>query len=98
MVEISWTAESEKWLRDIHDYISADNPTAARKTIKGIYGSVQSLRRFPRTGYRYEHSHRGEVRISLYGHYRVAYLIKDDEHIDILGVYHGALDIERYLW
>jgi toxin ParE1/3/4 len=32
----------------------------------------------------------------LYGHYRIAYLIKDDGNIDILGVFHGALDIGRY--
>jgi plasmid stabilization system protein ParE len=32
----------------------------------------------------------------LYGHYRIAYLVKDDGNIDILGVFHGALDIARY--
>jgi leucyl-tRNA synthetase len=29
-------------------------------------------------------------------HYRIAYLIKPDGNIDILGVFHGALDIDRY--
>ncbi len=38
-----------------------------------------------------------EVRILLYGHYRIAYLVNPDDAIDILGVFHGALDIERYL-
>jgi len=38
----------------------------------------------------------GEIRILLYGHYRIAYIITDD-FIDILGVFHGALQIERYL-
>jgi plasmid stabilization system protein ParE len=37
-----------------------------------------------------------EVRILLYEHYRITYLIKQDGDIDILGVFHGALDIERY--
>ena len=36
------------------------------------------------------------IRILLFGHYRIAYLIKQDGNIDILGVFHGALDIERY--
>lgn len=36
------------------------------------------------------------VRTILYGHYRIAYLVKDDGNIDILGVFHGALDITRY--
>jgi len=36
------------------------------------------------------------VRILLYGHYRIAYLLKNDGNVDILGVFHGALDITRY--
>lgn len=33
----------------------------------------------------------------LYGHYRIAYLHRQDsESLDILGVFHGALDIDRY--
>ena len=34
----------------------------------------------------------------LYGQYRIAYLVKDGGDIDILGVFHGALDIKRYLF
>ena len=63
-----WTEEAHRWLRDIHEYISADNPEAD-----------------------------GEIRILLYGHYRIAYLLKSESSIDILGVFHGALDIDRYL-
>ena len=40
---------------------------------------------------------REDIRILLYGHYRIAYFIKDGGDIDILGVFHGSLDIERYL-
>lgn len=36
------------------------------------------------------------VRILLYGHYRIAYLIKDDGNIDVFGVFHGSLDISKY--
>jgi plasmid stabilization system protein ParE len=36
------------------------------------------------------------VRIVLYSHYRIVYLVKDDRDIDILGVFHGALDITKY--
>ena len=31
------------------------------------------------------------------GHYRIAYLVRSLSTIDILGVFHGALEIERYL-
>ena len=28
MVEVRWTEEAERWLRDIHDYTALDNPFA----------------------------------------------------------------------
>ena len=29
MAELIWTEESERWLKDIYDYIALDNPDAA---------------------------------------------------------------------
>lgn len=95
MAEISWTEEAQRWLNDIYEYIAADNPQAAARTVHGIYNRAQDLLRFPEIGQRYSPSSR-HVRILLYEHYRIAYLIKDDGNIDILGVFHGALDIARY--
>jgi plasmid stabilization system protein ParE len=96
MAEINWTVEAERWLRDIYDYIAEDNPDAASRVVEGIYEKVQLLRQFPELGYRYERLPHQHIRILLYGHYRIAYLIKPDGNIDILGVFHGALDINRY--
>lgn len=95
MAEISWTEEAQRWLRDIFDYIATDNPQAAARTVQGIYDRVQDLARFPELGARYSSSAR-HVRVLLYGHYRIAYLIEDDGNIAIIGVFHGALDITRY--
>lgn len=97
MVEINWTHEAQTWLRDIYSYIASDNRDAARSTISGIFNKVQLLERHPQLGHRYEAETSGEVRILLYGHYRIAYLIHPDGNIDVLGVFHGALNIERYL-
>jgi toxin ParE1/3/4 len=97
MAKINWTAEAEQWLRDIYDYISSDKPEAARMVVEGIYEKVQILSRFPEIGHRYDHDPDSHIRILLYGHYRIAYLLKEDQSIDILGVFHGALDIDRYL-
>jgi plasmid stabilization system protein ParE len=47
MAEIRWTSEAEIWLRDIHDYIAADNLNAAMKVVEGIYNKAQTLRQFP---------------------------------------------------
>ncbi|MCD6385660.1 type II toxin-antitoxin system RelE/ParE family toxin [Candidatus Sumerlaeota bacterium] len=97
MAEIRWTEEAYRWLRDIYDYISADNPIAAQKVISGIYEKAQSLSQFPEIGYRYREEEDGEIRILLYGHYRIAYQIRSTSSIVILGVFHSALDIDRYL-
>ena len=95
MAKITWTEESRRWLEDIFEYIAADNPDAATGTVEGIYERAQVLAQYPEMGHRYLHSSR-DVRILLYGHFRIAYLIKADGNVDILGVFHGALDITKY--
>ena len=98
MAKINWTEEAKRWLKDIHDYIAQDNPKAAIRVVEGIYEKAQILSQFPEIGYRYERIPGKHIRIILYGHYRITYLIKSDNSIDILGVFHGALDIDRYLY
>ena len=97
MVEINWPREAQVWLEDIHSYIALDNPAAAHRTVAGIFARAQLLTTHPRLGHRYEAETACEVRIVLYGHYRIAYLIASEQRIDILGVFHGSLSIERYL-
>ncbi len=97
MAEITWTFEAARCLEDIYDYIVTDNPTAAHKVVSGIYEKIQLLGSHPRFGQRYEPIADREVRETLYGHYRIAYLLKNEERIEILGIFHGAMDIERYL-
>jgi len=97
MAEIIWTEEAERWLKEIYDYIAQDNPAAAEKVVSGIYQRAQILLEFPELGYKYRSEPEGDIRILLYGHYRIAYLIKGNDRVDILGVFHGALDIDRYL-
>jgi plasmid stabilization system protein ParE len=95
VAEVRWTAEAERWLEDIYEYIAADNPGAAASTLQGIYDRAQDLARYPEIGRRYAGSAR-HVRVLLYEHYRIAYLVADDKSVDILGVFHGSLDITRY--
>jgi len=97
MAKITWTNEAQRWLKDIHDYIAPDNPIAAAGVIDGIYNKAQILKEYPDIGYKYEHQSGKDIRILLYGHYRITYLINADGDVDILGVFHGALEIENYL-
>ena len=50
MAEIRWTEEAVKWLRNIYDYISEDNPISAQNIIGGIYEKTQILESFPEVG------------------------------------------------
>jgi toxin ParE1/3/4 len=97
MAQITWTREAEEWLREIYEYIAQDNPTAAEKVTSGIYRRIQTLLKFPKAGHRYREEPEGDVRVLLYGHYRIAYLHHKDGNISILGVFHGAMEIDRYL-
>jgi len=96
MAKIVWTEEAVRWMKDIHDYIALDNHGAAQRVVTGIYEKIQFLRDFPEIGYIYRHEHDGLIRILLYGHYRIAYQIKTEASVIILGVFHGALDIDGY--
>jgi len=97
LAEINWTQEAQTWLKDIYRYIAVDDPKAAVRTIRGIYQKAQLLKQHPEIGHKYDAENSQSVRVLLYGHYRIAYLVKHDSNIDILGVFHGALDIHRYL-
>ncbi len=97
MAELRWTEEAASWLEDIYRYIAQDNPQAALRVVSSIYEKTQMLRRFPRMGHAFRCEPEGEIRILSYGHYRIAYLIRTEDLIEILGVFHTALDIDRYL-
>lgn len=98
MAELRWSAEALDWLEDIHRYIAQDSPTAAAKVVDGIVAKAELLASFPDVGTRLRTVPEGEVRMILYGHYRIVYLRRSDaENIEILGVFHGALDIDRYI-
>ena len=96
MAEVRWSQEAERWLREIHDHIAQDNPDAAVRTVRGIYEKAELLAEYPELGYRYRGRSDRSIRILLYGHDRIAYLIHDSG-VTLLGIFHGALDIERYL-
>jgi plasmid stabilization system protein ParE len=95
VAQIVWTDEASRWLQEIYDYIAADNEDAAHRTVLAIHERAEILLTFPEIGYRYREQ--PDVRVLLYGHYRIAYLLATDRNIEILGVFHGALDMARYL-
>lgn len=94
MAQIVWTTEARRWLQEIYDYIAEDNEESAYRTVSAIHERAEILLTFPEIGYRYRE--RPDIRVLLYGHYRIAYLTTAEQGIEILGVFHAALDMARY--
>jgi toxin ParE1/3/4 len=96
VAEIVWTKEAVRCLEGIHDYIAAQSAPAAHRMVSEIYAKIQRLRDHPRLGQRFERITDREVREIRYGHYRIAYLIRSEDRVEILGVFHGAMEIDRF--
>ena len=84
MAKINWTKEAEDWLKIIFDYIAEENIDAAVSLVTAIYKKAEILQDFPLIGYKLHDWPNRHIRVLLYGHYRIAYLIKDNKNIDIL--------------
>jgi plasmid stabilization system protein ParE len=97
LAEVVWTEEAERWLLKIHDYIAKDGPAAAFNVVQSIYARAQVLGRFPDLGHSYTSPSGREARILLWGHYRIVYLKRSKEEVHIVGVFHGAMDLDQYL-
>lgn len=97
MVPIEWSIEAERGLSDIHAYIAEHNPAAADRTIRGILKRADQLARFPQLGPPLAGYEARGLRQLVYGHYRIIYRLDEADNVYIVGVFHGAMDFERYL-
>ena len=97
MARLIWTPEARWWLREIYQYISRDSPRAAHKVVRGIWDKAHLPLRFPDVGQLHQPEKYPNVRILLYGRYRIVYQARTDDDVYVLGVFHGALDLKRHL-
>ena len=97
MAKVVWTAEAEQWLRRIHDYIALEKPAAAFEVVSSLYRRAEILASFPDVGHAWTSPSGREVRILLWSHYRIVYVPKLPEEVRIVGVFHGAMELKRYL-
>jgi len=95
--KIRWTPEAFDWLKNAHDYIAKDKPDTAKKIVQGIIKKIELLSQFPEVGYRITDPVQKNLRALLYGHYRIVYQINDDEDVNLIGIFHGALDLKKRL-
>jgi toxin ParE1/3/4 len=97
MAQIIWTEPALQELDEIADYISLDNPNAARKLIRSVFKRVAQLREHPKSGKPVEDLEGSIYRRLLVSpcqiFYReennrvyIIYIIRDEQflHLDIL--------------
>ncbi len=90
------TAEAERDLERIGDYIAEDNPERALSFVRELRTACMGLAEFPNrfpTIARY--TDRG-LRSRVRGHYAIIYRVKGDV-VTVLHVLHGARDFEQML-
>jgi len=97
LAKVIWTDEAERWLLKIHDYIALDKPAAAFHVVESIYKRAQILEQFPDLGQRYRTASGREARILRWGHYRIVYLQPSAGEVHVVGVFHGAMQLDQYL-
>jgi toxin ParE1/3/4 len=96
VAKVVWTQTAERWLLKIHDYIARDNPAAAFEVVESIYRRAQILADFPELGRPPQTPSGRQARILLLDKYRIAYLQCPGDEVHIVGVFHGAMDLDRY--
>jgi plasmid stabilization system protein ParE len=83
-------------LEDIELYISQDSPLIARQFVNRIFGKIDQLYLYPRSGKIVPEIKRDDIRELLLNKYRIIYQTADKSIINILRIVHGSrlLDIE----
>jgi len=87
-VKIRWTTPAVEQLERIFDFIAADSPTAADRTIRRIRESIRRTAQMPFSGRVGRVSGTREIPVPRTP-YLVAYRVVDNS-IHVLAVFHGA--------
>jgi toxin ParE1/3/4 len=88
-VKVRWTDKSRRHLRAIHDYIAADSPKYAARTLDRITRKGDSLKQFPWSGHVVPEYELETIRQVLEGNYRIIYRVTASV-VEILAVIHAA--------
>ncbi|UZJ40609.1 type II toxin-antitoxin system RelE/ParE family toxin [Prosthecochloris sp. SCSIO W1101] len=88
-MKVIWTEEARDRLKDIEAYIAQENPTAAKKLVRGIILKVaEQLTLYPSSGKTGRLSGTRELVFSSHP-YIVVYTVMNDK-VYVLTVFHGA--------
>ena len=95
MVKIKWSNNAIQDLLDISEYIARDSLKYAKKTTQSIFTSAKILKGNPKSGRIVPELSNSNIRELVRGNYRIIYLVKTDDSIDILTVHHSARELHN---
>jgi len=87
-MRVRWTGRALRDLRSIADYISKDNPRAARRWVARLRERAAKAPQFPYAGRKVPEFDRDDIREVFLGSYRIIYRIYPD-FIEVLTVFEG---------
>jgi len=87
-MRIIWAPLAVERAAEIAEYISRDNPTAAKNWIDKVFYKVEQLKSFPESGRIVPEINSKDFRELIYGNYRIIYRIEKTQ-LSILTIRHG---------
>ena len=84
-MKIIWSPLSVDRVTEIAEYIAIDNPKASNDWVENIFGIVEQLKSFPKSGLIVPELNENTIRELIFGNYRIVYRI-ESKQISILTV------------
>jgi len=87
-MRIIWSPLAVEKAAEIAEYISRDNPTAAKNWVDTVFSKVEQLKSFPESGRIVPEINNKDFRELIYGNYRIIYRVEKTQ-VSILTIRHG---------
>jgi toxin ParE1/3/4 len=87
-MRIRWSPLAVERAAEIAEYISRDNPSAAKKWVDTVFSKVEQLRSHPESGRIVPEINNEDFRELIYGNYRIIYRVEKTQ-VSILTIRHG---------
>jgi plasmid stabilization system protein ParE len=92
-VKLIWSPLAIERMTEFADYIARDKQKAAEKWALGAFARVEQLTSVPNSGRIVPEVERQDIRVLIYGNYRIIYRVAADE-VTILTVRHSRQLLE----
>jgi plasmid stabilization system protein ParE len=94
---IRWTVRAQLDLRDIRNYAERTSARDAFAITEYLLTAVRPLADFPRMGRLLPEFDRRDLREILARPYRILYIVRPGDQVEVQAIYHSSQDLTRIL-